>query len=514
MESLRIKSAVIVFLVLLFHFYELYGEKERNGSLIIRESNSTNEKSEISNTRSSKNQDNPPKTIFPEIKPFKIELMLDGFIEDPNSIPLEIEVDHWDDLKVIASPKHGESVKKGEVLLRLDLEKIKLQIQDLNHELAVLELDSEILKNEIELSESLIPLDEIEVERLIRYAKQDLDRFQKIDLPFEKKSSEMKVKKYEYFLSYAVEELMQLKKMYEADDLTEETEEIILKRAQNEVEQAKFSLESAKLKFDEFEKVGAPRKEISAQDSFDREILSLSSIQKIRPSELRKQILEMKKLEMNKKNLLNRRKKLEKDLSEMTLKSPDKGTLYWGTFERGKWSGIEPFKSKLKKGGNLKPYESFLTLSLGKKARARLNLDEKNLNDLSPQTMGVLELESRPKDKINGKIVEINRIPIAPGLYDVAVALSFPKDFTIPKPSTKCVFKIITYQKQDALLLPVEVVFSEDFEKDKKYVYLLSQNDGVIKRIIKVGKKSGDYWEILEGISRKSKILMEKPYFK
>lgn len=510
MKHLRVKNSLLAASILLFHLCVATGKEQHSDFKLIDESNST-AKSIKSDLTTRKNQNNSPATLCPEIKPFKVELMLEGFIEDPNSIPLEIKVDHWDELKVITSPKQGKPVKKGEVLLRLDLTKIKLKIQNLNHELAVLELDSEIIETEIELSENLIPLNKKEIDRQIRYAKQDLERFQKIDLPFEKKSSEMNVKKYEYFLDYAIEELVQLKKMYEADDLTEETEEIILKRAQNDVDQAKFSLETAKLKFSEFKNVGAPRKEISARDSFEREILSLYATQKTRPAELRKRILEKKKLEMNKKNLLNQKRKLEKDLSEMTLKSPEDGVLYWGTFERGKWSGIAPFKSKLKKGGTLKPYESFLTLSLGKKVRARLDLEEKNLNQLSSNLAGHVELESHPNEKINAEIAGISQIPIAPGLYDVIVTLFFPEDFTIPEPSTSCVFKIITYKKQNSLVLPVDVVFSEDFETDRKFVYLLLKNGRVIKKPIKVGKQSSGYWEILEGISRKSKILKEKP---
>ena len=57
----------------------------------------------------------------------------------------------------------------------------------------------------------------------------------------------MSLKSSEQYLAYAAEELNQLKKMYEADDLTEETEEIILQRAQYQYERAKFSMKQLKL---------------------------------------------------------------------------------------------------------------------------------------------------------------------------------------------------------------------------------------------------------------------------
>ena len=69
------------------------------------------------------------------------------------------------------------------------------------------------------------------------------------------KSAEFMVKYYNFMLDYEKDELEQLEKMYEADDLTEETEEIVLKRQRNSVEFAEFSLENAKLSRDETLKV-------------------------------------------------------------------------------------------------------------------------------------------------------------------------------------------------------------------------------------------------------------------
>ena len=71
----------------------------------------------------------------------------------------------------------------------------------------------------------------------------------------------MSLNRQEQYLSYSLEELNQLKKMYEADDLTEETEEIIIQRAQNDVDQAKF-VESARKNFKEFNEVLVEKREI------------------------------------------------------------------------------------------------------------------------------------------------------------------------------------------------------------------------------------------------------------
>ena len=52
-----------------------------------------------------------------------------------------------------------------------------------------------------------------------------------IDRPLLLKSIEYSLKPHQFQLDYSQDELDQLEKMYEADDLTEDTEEIVLKRS-------------------------------------------------------------------------------------------------------------------------------------------------------------------------------------------------------------------------------------------------------------------------------------------
>ena len=242
-------------------------------------------------------------TLHPERKLFKIDLTLEGFLEDSQAKALDYPVEHWQELKVVTAPVLGKEVKRGDLLLRLNLEKIKQEIQRLNNDLAMLDLNREILDTELELAESLAPMKQNEIDRMEAYAKEDLERFKKTDLPFQKKSSQMSLKRQEQYLSYSLEELNQLKKMYEADDLTEETEEIIIQRAQNDVDQARFYVDSARKSFKEFNEVLVPRSERSIMEAYKRENLSFEALRKIEPAQLKKQRLERKKLEEERKIL-------------------------------------------------------------------------------------------------------------------------------------------------------------------------------------------------------------------
>ena len=69
------------------------------------------------------------------------------------------------------------------------------------------------------------------------------------------------VKSSREYLDYTKEELRQLEKMYRSKDLTEETEEIILRRQRFQVESREQYLKEAELQRDQKLKVDLPRQE-------------------------------------------------------------------------------------------------------------------------------------------------------------------------------------------------------------------------------------------------------------
>ena len=74
-------------------------------------------------------------------------------------------------------------------------------------------------------------MDLVAAERSRRIAKEDLAQMLEVELPTARKAVDFSLQMSADSLAYEKEELRQLEKMYKADDLTEETEEIVLRRA-------------------------------------------------------------------------------------------------------------------------------------------------------------------------------------------------------------------------------------------------------------------------------------------
>ena len=63
------------------------------------------------------------------------------------------------------------------------------------------------------------------------------------------------------------------------------------------------------------------------------------------------------------------------------------------------------------------------------------------------------------------------------------------------------------YRKTDALTVPASAVFADDLDDDRHYVLL----PGAARRDVKLGQKSGQRVEILQGLRGGDEVLQQKP---
>ena len=77
--------------------------------------------------------------------------------------------------------EHGSTVKKGDVLVELDTEKLDQALRDLETEQRLSELSIQQADAELPVLEKLMPLELAEAERLKKQAAEDQERFLKID---------------------------------------------------------------------------------------------------------------------------------------------------------------------------------------------------------------------------------------------------------------------------------------------------------------------------------------------
>src|SRR5262245_61108588 len=201
----------------------------------------------------------PGKTHTVARGPFRLEVSLPASIAAQSTHEISIDPDSPQQLALREVVPHAARVAKGQTLLKFDTLKLDEQIRDLEAARALADLTLQQARRELEILTKSAPLDAELATQAKQQADEDLDRFEKLDRAFTEKEAAFGLKSANQYLEYTQEELKQLEKMYKADDLTEETEEIILKRARNDVEQMKFYVERANFMHDRELQVELPR---------------------------------------------------------------------------------------------------------------------------------------------------------------------------------------------------------------------------------------------------------------
>ena len=191
--------------------------------------------------------------------------------------------------------EHGARVKKGDVLVEFDSEKIDKAIADLRTEQQIAEVALEQAEDQLRVLEKTTPLDLEASHRAQRIAEEDQKRYFDTDRAMIIDMSEFYVKYYQQYLKYSREELEQLEKMYKADDLTEETEKIVLDRARDEVERIEFFLKVQEYDRDIVVKFQVPAWMSKSRKPAQRKSLSWAKDQVELPLALEKQRREVQR---------------------------------------------------------------------------------------------------------------------------------------------------------------------------------------------------------------------------
>jgi multidrug resistance efflux pump len=442
--------------------------------------------------------------------PLKIEVTLKGVVEAEDSAEVVLRPEAWTNLSVLKAVEHGASVHKGDPLVTLDFEKIDQAIHDLEAERALAEIALQLAGDELPLLEKTTPDELAAAERANRIAVEDLKHFNEIDKEESVKQAEFMVKNSKNVLEYVKEELKQLEKMYRANDLREETEEIILKRQRDQVESAQFRLHSTELLRDHTLKFDLPRREQNLKDAVEKQGLALEKAKSSLPLTLQQKKLALAKLKSDQEKSLEKLQKLQKDRAAMALRAPCDGIVYYGRCVRGQWTPASTLAAKLQRGGSLQADEVFITIVQPRPIFVRAAVEEKELENVRAGMNAKVIPVSFPETKLAGKVAQVGAIPLAPGSFEAKVTLDPGKDLPGLMPGMDCSVKIVTYAKADAVTVPSAAVFAEEMDEDKHFVYVPGKNGKNEKRSVTIGKKTGTKTEILTGLQPGDEIVLEK----
>ncbi len=443
--------------------------------------------------------------------PFKIEVDLTGIFEAEQMAPVVLRPESYTSFTVVKAVPPGKRVQKGETLVWLEMKEIDRQLQDLEYAKQLNNLSQQQAKTDMELLKTTVPLDLEAATRAKRRADEDLNYFLTIDKAFEEESVQFSLKSSKQSLEYAQEELKQLEKMYNADDLTEETEEIVLQRARNDVERSEFYLKSTELRSKKALAQDIPRAEQELAEAAKRADLSLAKSKAALPAQLEKQQIENEKLSLANKRAEDGLKDLMKDREIMAVQSPADGYVYYGRCTRGKWSGVDAVASQLEEGGKIAPQSVFMTIVNPRPLFIRVEVPEKDLYRLQRGLKGKAIPAGYPDLELAATLDSVSPFPLNPGVFDGQVKVNLTDQAKPVVPGMSCKLTLVAYEKKDAITVPATAVFEDEAQGTRDIVYVKKADAAPEPRKVVIGQKTEQRWEVLQGLQVGEAILLTKP---
>ena len=438
-----------------------------------------------------------------------IEVTLKGTVEAEQTTEVSIDAKSWSSpLTVKSAVAHGTEVKVGDLLLELDATKIDQALGDLQLERELAEITLKLAREELPLLEQSLPLNLAATDRDQQISEEDFQRYNDIERQQNLKSADFLLKSRMQMLEYSREELKQLQKMYRDKDLTEETEEIILKRQKNEIEQIEFGLESLRLQQERENTLDRPRREQAMKTGLEKQRLAWKKALGSLPLELNQKRLALQKQETERVRLEERFQQLQEDRAAMSLRAAQAGIVYHGQAERGQWN-TATVTGRLRRHGVIQPKEVVMTLIPMQTLFVRTDVEEKDLHSLKVELTGRAVPTGFPSQKLGARLASLSQIPRTAGHFDARIALDIPAGEKRIVPGMTATTRFVTYRNEHAVLVPTPAIFHDE-GSDQSYVFLVTIQ-GSVKTMIETGEVTGNKTEVLSGLKAGAEILATRP---
>lgn len=437
--------------------------------------------------------------------PFTITQTLTATVlPEKDTITIPPSPEKWPDWVIRSIIPHGTRVAKGDVLVEFESETLEQKIEDTKRAISAKSLALAQAEQDLAHLKSTAEHKLEALRTTARIAKEEYEYFTKTRRTAEEKSADQALDRAKQYLANQEEELRQLKKMYEADDLTEETEEIILTRQQNAVKAAAFALEMETLGHTRTREVLLPREAVDLETRNRDASLALQEAAKSIPRSFQQKTLETEELKTGLQREKDNLTAWEKDLGHMKITAPEDGRIFHGLIENGRWTTGETIKS-LVPGGRIpttRPFATFIP------AKATLSLhaltDDSTARALSSGQSGKAVFPGREDIDITATITSISPTPSTDGKHSVDLRADWPKDFS-PSVGTTASIHLVSYHKDAAVFIPLTALH---FGNGGFSVSVKLADGKTERRTVRRGRVSGDHVEILEGLEKGQVVVI------
>ncbi len=435
--------------------------------------------------------------------PFKATLERDAVF-----LPAEYaEIQFWpegyrDELKVLEVVPPGRSVRTGDVVLRIETRNIDRAIRQGELDLRAAEQRLKDARAELDVLDADLEAELTRAGQDSRHAERRLKNWIEKDKPFGDEDYAMSEQRFRNSINDQEEELRQLGKMYTEDELTEETEEIVLMRSRRDLEQSKKSFDMMQRK-----RVYA----VEEQQPMQLEQLTLDAREKTRNLERVKRTQDSRKVQkrieaeraaFDLEQKADALEKLKRDRDLFTVRAPRDGILLHGKADSAE-------EKKLEKGGSVPMNSTIFTVAAPGKLRARFTIPEASALEARGGMSAALKPVALPDENLKGSLEPLDLLPSSrqgENLWNATAALASADDRLVPGMKAKA--EIVLEEIPDAITVPKAAVHEKD---GAKIVWVKNEDGTHAARPVKTGRSNATDTVVVDGLEAGVTIYLSEP---
>jgi multidrug resistance efflux pump len=443
-------------------------------------------------------------TVKVEPRRFRIEVKADGQILPALATPLAFRPRKLGgEARVLEVFPHGQRARGGDVLLRLDTEDVLERVQQARWQLR----EAEVRLRDLDHRQQAQVQDRGDslrrAERDVAWAEQGFKAYRESVRPADKDDSDLGIERYRNQISDQEDELAQLETMYKEDELTEETEEIVLKRSRRDLAVLRRQLDVVLRRRRHHDDVVEPRSEEALREAVETRSKALRDLRLDAQSQQALGAIDREKAERAVARARAELEGIEADLQLFALRAPHDGVVLHGDV-------LEAAVVRLLRAEDrVSPGSVLLTVARDREEglKARFSVDPKQRFLLSASGPARVRLLGLPQLSNEAAIDPLPSLPAADGSW-VAFA-RFRSDDDRVVPLLRCEVVVVALNLEGALVLPLSAITSEG---GRSFCFVRGELPfGVVRREVELGPDDGKHVLVRSGLRSGDEVYVERP---
>lgn len=436
--------------------------------------------------------------------PFGKPIELEGQLVPAKVHEIKLEPKRYKGPFELAAFAQGERVAEGDLLLRFETTKYELQVRRSTMDLDLARMALEDRERGHKRTLRTWKLQDEEVREKLRRAEDDLRHFLEVSRPRRMEEQEHNLEGRRDRIADLKEELGQLEKMYKEDDLTEETEEIVLHRARRGLKRTLRALEFAMAKHKRWLQETLGREERDLEVKLEKAKLAFDGHAAGQRSRVRKAEVAIEKARMDLAGKEEAFAELEADAELFTWKAVTGGRLLMGSWQQD-GGAARAARERMEAGEKLPKKQVLVTVFPDRMLRVKTTIEEKDLLRVRKGLFAGVIPVADPNTTLMAKVEDVDEQG-SDGKFGLALRLD---ETTSLRPGMAVKVHIMPADAEEGLHIPGSAIASR---KDQSVVFVVSSTGGEPRQVAIVpGKAYAGRVSIDKGLEVGQEILRNPP---